>query len=161
LVNTHEDALLEVLRSITAEHQPLVVLAAPALDDPIARLGPHEISPVITLHLEEVIPPSDEAAFTLWTHVQIDLAHFHAHLADYRLVVQPEMTSLSEHEGVTYTASYTTFHADAVTGCPVRERTYYFRQGPAVYSLRLCDYPERDLRLAFDFDQVVASVRIR
>lgn len=94
LVSSHEELLNDAFRSLTAEFLPLVVVAAPELDDPAGWLGPHEISPVIAVHLEEVIPIDRLSTFDLWDHVATDLAHFHGHVEDYRLLEEPQRTTL-------------------------------------------------------------------
>jgi hypothetical protein len=161
LVSSHDDLFNDALRSLTTEFLPLVVVAAPELADPAGWLGPHEISPVAAVHLEEAISADSAFTFDLWDHVATDLAHFHGHVEDYRLLVEPARTILSGCEAISYAATYTILHADAVEGCPARERTYYVRQDRAVYGIRMCDYPERDPRLAFDFDSFVQSIRLR
>jgi hypothetical protein len=152
LVNSHHEELNDAFRSLTSDFLPLVVIAAPELDDPAARLGPHELGPVVAIHLEETISAKAAPKFDLWRHVAVDLAHFHGHIEDFRLLRKPARTTLSGCEAVTYRAAYTVLHADAVEGCPARERTFYVRQDRAVYGVRMCDYPDRDPRLEFDFD---------
>jgi hypothetical protein len=137
---------------------PLAVVAAPMLDDPIARLGPDEIVPLIAVMLEETVEPAAESTFDLLERVNTGLFYRHALMEDYRLLERPERTTLSGCDAVTYCAAYTTLHADAVDGCPFRERSYYFRRGPDIYTIRMGDYPDRDPRLAFDFTSVVNSI---
>lgn len=161
LANSHEEELNEVLRELAEDFTPLVAMGAPELDDPAARFGPHEINPAISLHLEEILLPEDIPGFTLWEHVMTDVAIFHAHIEDYRLLARPTPISISEGEAVQYSAAYTFLHADAVGGCPVRERDIYFYQSPIVFCLKMYDYPERDTRLIYDFDEVVATIVLR
>ena len=161
LANSHEEELNEVLRALTDDFVPLVAIGAPQLDDPQARFGPHEIAPAISLHLEEILLPEDIPEFALWDHVMTDLANFHAHIEDYRLISHPASISISGTDAVQYAASYTFLNADAVGGCLVRERNIYFYQSPIVFSLKMCDYPERDSRLIYGFEDVVDTIVIR
>ena len=158
LLTDYDDLFNEIHRGLTDQYLPVVTVAPPPLDDPVARLGPHEIAPVITVHLEPTIDPD---ASDLWGHVMIDLAHFHARVQDYRLIERPSRVAVSECAAVTYTATYTFLHADAVGGCPTRERCIYVHQDPPLYEIRMCDYPERDPRLAYDFDEFVGTICIR
>lgn len=161
LVNSHEEDLNEVLRELADDFTPLVAIGAPELDDPQARFGPHEINPAISLQLEEILLPEEIPEFELWDHVMTDLANFHGHMEDYRLLTNPIRLSISRSDAVQYSAAYTFLHADAVGGCPVRERDIYFYQSPIVFSLKMYDYPERDARLVYDFDDFVDTIVIR
>jgi hypothetical protein len=165
LTNSRTDvvnaAFNEVMREISALFLPVMVLAAPPLDDPIARFGPHEIGPLITILREEVVDPAAESDFDLLTSVNEAVALSRFSLEDYRLLRSPERTILSGYEAVTYSAAYTVLHVDAVGGCPFRERAYRFRRGSAIYSIRMGDYPDRDPRLAFDYTGVVDSICLR
>lgn len=161
LLNSHQEQHNEAFRSLTPDFLPLVVIGAPELDDPVARLGPHDIFPVVAIHLEETIPAKAVARFDLWQHVAVDLAHFHGHMEDFRLLGKPARTTLSDCEAVTYLAAYTVLHADAAKGCPARERTFYVRQDRAIYGVRMCDYPDVDPRLAFDYDDFVRGICFR
>jgi hypothetical protein len=160
LLSSHEDDVNEAFRMLTDEFLPIVTISAPTLDDPSARLGPHEISPVIVLHLDEVLADAS-VPFDLADHVATDLAHFHAYVEDYRLTAGPELTTLGGCEAVHFTAAYTFLHADAVEGCPAREEAYYVCHHGAVLALRLCDFPDRDQRLAVDFGPFIQSVSFR
>ena len=51
-------------------------------------------------------------------------------------------------------------HAQLPDPIPVRERTIYIERYPTLYEVRMCDFPEVDNRLAFDFDDFVASSSI-
>lgn len=156
MVNSHEELLNEILQSNASEHLPLVVVAPPELDDPIARLGPHEIAPLIALHLEtEPVSP------LLVEHVRGDVALFHAHMEDYRLLSALQPLRISDHEAIGYIASYRQGHMDAASWCPVRERAFYIKHGLFIYELRLCDYPDVDPRLAFDFGDFARGIVLR
>lgn len=157
-INSQLEPLNEAIRAAALEQLPLVVVAAPILDDPVARLGPDEIEPLMGVQLEETVDPAAESTFDLLEHVNRGLFYSHALMEDYRLLERPERTTLSGCDAVAYCAAYTTLHADAVDGCPVRERTYYVRRGTAIYTIRMVDYPDRDPRLAFDFSSVVDSI---
>ncbi|HEU4454345.1 MAG TPA: hypothetical protein VFR81_14855 [Longimicrobium sp.] len=97
----------------------------------------------------------------MWRHVATDLAIFHGHMEDFRLLARPARTTLSDCEAVTYTAAYTVLHADAARGCPARERAIYVRQDRAVYGVRMCDYPDVDPRLEFDYDELARGICFR
>ncbi|MDP9353564.1 MAG: hypothetical protein M3P51_18745 [Chloroflexota bacterium] len=161
LLNSYDEVFNEVSRSLTASYLPIVVVAAPDLDDPVARLGPHEVTPVITLHLEDTVAASEVATFDLLYHVATDLAHFHARVEDYRLMSGPDHAKISGCDAVSYVATYMMQHADAVGGCPFRERACYFLHGAGIYALRMCDFPELDPRLTFNYNTFVAGVCIR
>ena len=161
LLSSHEDDWNEAFRSLSDAYLPLVTISAPPWDDPVARLGPHELSPVVVIQLEQVIADDEGPAFDLWDHVATDLGYFHAHIEDFRLITSPRRATLSDCEAVSYAAAYTLLHADAAQGCPTREHALYVRQGSAVYALRACDYPERSDRLSFDFSPFLASVCFR
>ena len=141
-----------------AEDLPVAVVAAPTLDDPVATLGPEELGPLIAVQFEDTVDPAAESTFDLLERVNADLFFPHALMEDYRLLERPERTTLSGCDAVAYCAAYTTLHVDAVDGCPVRERTYYVMRGPAIYTIRMVDYPDRDPRLACDFSSVVDSI---
>jgi hypothetical protein len=158
LVSRNAGIMNGVVRELSLENLPLVVLAAPTLDDPIARLGADELAPLIALQFEETVVEDAESPFDLFDHVDEGLFYSRAFVEDYRLLRRPERTALSGCDAVAYTAAYTTLRSDAVDGCPVRERTYYFMRGPAIYTIRMCDYPDRDPRLAFDFTSFVESI---
>ena len=161
LLTSHAEELNDAFRSLTEQFLPLVAISAPVWDDPVARLGPHELSPVAALYLEEGLSAAASGDFDLWEHVAVDLAHFHAHIEDYRLLEAPERTSLSGCPAVSYWAAYTFLHADAVEGCPTREWSHYVLHESQVLALRLCDYPDRHARLAHDFRPFVATLRFR
>jgi hypothetical protein len=157
-INSHLELVNEAIRVASLQQLPLAVLAAPILDDPIARLGPDEIRPLITMFLEDTVDPAAEPTFDLLEHVNSHLFYSYALLEDYRLLERPARTTLSGCDAVTYRAAYTMLHADTVDRCPVRHRSYFVRRGPDVYSIRMADYPDRDPRLAFDFTGVVESI---
>jgi hypothetical protein len=165
LINSRDDifskAFNEVMREISARDLPVMVLAAPPLDDPIGWLGPHEIAPLISILREEEVDPAAESDFDLLASVNEGRVLSRISLEDYRLLRSPERTTLSGYEAVTYSAAYTALHVDAVGGCPFRERAYVFRRGPAIYSIRMGDYPDRDPRLAFDYTGVIDSICLR
>ena len=161
LLNSHSDDWNEAFRSLTDTFLPLATISAPPWDDPVARIGPHELVPVAALQFEHAVPDEDASGFDLHRHVVTDLSYFHAHVEDFRLLARPAQVRLSACEAVTYSAAYTVLHADAAEGCPARELAYYVLHGSAVYALRLCDYPDRDERLTFDFAPFVASVCFR
>ena len=161
LLSSHEDDWNEAFRSLSDAHLPIVTVSAPTWDDPIARLGPHELSPVAVLQLEHAISDQDAAAFDLVEHVATDLAYFHAHIEDFELTTPPQRTIFSGCDAVSYSAAYTMLHADAANGCPTREHAIYVQHGSAVYALRACDYPDRSERLSFDFSEFLASVCYR
>lgn len=161
MLNSHSADWNEAFRSLTNAFLPLATISAPTWDDPVARIGPHELTPVAALQFEHAIPDEDAPGFALHDHVATDLAHFHAHIEDFRLLAPPSCVQLSRCEAITYAAAYTVLHADAAEGCPAREHAYYVLHGSAVYALRLCDYPDRDARLTFDFAPFVASVCFR
>jgi hypothetical protein len=161
LLSSHEHDWNEAFRSLSDAFLPLVTISAPTWDDPLARLGPHELSPVAVLQFEHAITDEEVATFDLWDHVATDLSYFHAHVEDFRLLVPPSQVTLSECDAVTYSAAYTLLHADAVEGCPTREQAVYVRQDSAIYALRLCDYPDRHPQLSFDFASFLTSVCFR
>lgn len=157
-INSELEPLNEAIRAASLQQLPLVVVAAPMLDDPIARIGPDEIRPLITVLLEDTVDPAEESTFDLLEYVNTNLFYSHALMEDYRLLERPQRTTLSGCDAVTYRAAYTTLHGDAVDRCPFRDRAYYVRRGPAIYSIRMGDYPDRDPRLAVDFGSVVDSI---
>jgi hypothetical protein len=161
LLSSHEQNWNDAFRSLTDAFLPLVTVSARTWDDPVARLGPHELSPVAALQFEHAISDDEAPAFALGDHVATDLAYFHAHMEDYRLEGDPSHVTLSRCEAIAYCARYTVLHADAVEGCPARERAFYVRHDSGVYALRLCDYPERHARLAFDFSSFTEQVYLR
>jgi hypothetical protein len=161
LLSSHEDDLNDAFRSFSDAFLPLVTISAPTWDDPRARLGPHELSPVVVLQFEHAVPDEEVPTFDLWDHVATDLSYFHAHVEDFRLLVPPSQLTLSACEAVTYSATYTLLHADAAEGCPTREQAVYVQQDSAIYALRLCDYPDRHPHLSFDFAPFLASVCFR
>jgi hypothetical protein len=151
----------EALRQVSDQHLPLVTISAPAWDDPVARLGPHELSPVVVLQLEHVLDDGALDDFDLAPHVNEDLTNFHALIAEYALESGPAATSRFMAPAIEYVARYSMLHADAVEGCPTRERAVYVQHDAAVYAVRCCDYPERHERLSFNFDSVVDSLTFR
>jgi hypothetical protein len=160
MINEYDDAFNEALQSIAADHLPLVAISAPTWDHPIARLGHHEIAPIIALSRtqpEEARTPT----FDLWNWVMDDLALFHANLEDYRLIRAPQPTILSDLPAVTYACAYSQRHMDAVEALPVREETFYWRQAGGILELRLCDYPTRHSRLTHDFSGFSSGVILR
>ena len=161
LISSHHDELNDAFRLLSNDFLPIVTVSAPPLDDPVARLGPHEISPVAVLQLEEVISTRGAKRFDLSKHVATDLAHFHGYVENFRLTAPPELATLGGCDAVHYTATYTVLHADAAEGCPMREHAYYVLHRGVVFALRLCDFPERDRRLAFDFDEFVRAIAFR
>lgn len=161
LLSSHEQHLNDAFRSLTDAFLPLVTVSARMWDDPVARLGPHELSPVAALQFEHAITDDEAPSFDLRGHVATDVAYFHAHIEDYRLDEGPSGVTLSGCEAIAYRARYTVLHADAVEGCPAREQAFYVRHDSGVYALRLCDYPERHARLAFDFSSFTERVYFR
>lgn len=159
LLNSHDDRANDAVREVSQEHLPLAVTLAPALDDPVARIGPIPVAPLVSVHLEAEFAGDEDHDLLAW--VREDLAIMHGLIEDYRLVEGPARLVLSACDAVTFTVTYTMLHADAVEGCPTRERAVYVLQDPTVYAFRMCDYPRRDPRLAFDFDEIVASILIR
>jgi hypothetical protein len=165
LANSRTDvvnaAFNEAIREISAQFLPVMVVAAPPLDDPIARFGPHEIAPLITIAHEGEVDPAAESDFDLLARVNGTVALSRFSLEDYRLLRSPERTVLSGNDAVTYWAAWTVLHVDAVGGCPFRERAYFFQRGSAIYSIQMGDYPDRDPRLAFDYTGVADSICLR
>jgi hypothetical protein len=151
----------EALRQVSDQHLPLVTISAPTWDDPRARLGPHELSPVVVLQLEHVIEDEASSMFNFEAHVEEDVANFRALIAEYRLLSGPTLTTAFGPPAIEFVAAYTMLHADAVEGCPTRERALYVHHGSAVYAIRLCDYPERHEKLAFDFDPFLETILFR
>jgi hypothetical protein len=163
LISEDDDELNTIFQSLTEAHLPLVVVSAPQLAIPEARFGPHEIAPVISVHLEDTLPirgRDPHLPFDLREHVAIDLDHFHELVAGFRLLKDPRRITLSNCEAIEYWATYPFLHEALPTGCPVRERTIYVTQNPAIYGIRMCDYPERSSLLTHDFDGFVKTIRI-
>ena len=161
MLNSHDNAWNDAFRSLSDVYLPLATISAPTWDDPVARIGPHEISPVAALQFEHAVSAEDSSEFDLYAHVATDLSYFHAHMEDFRLLSRPAHVRFSRCEAVTYSAAYTVLHADSVEGCPTREQAYYVLHGSGVYALRLCDYPDRHERLSFDFAPFAATVCFR
>jgi len=161
MLNSHDNDWNEAFRSLSDVYLPLATISAPTWDDPIARIGPHEISPVAALQFEHAVSAGDSSEFDLHAHVATDLSYFHAYMEDFRLLSGLTRLRFSRCEAVTYTAAYTALHADAVEGCPTREQAYYVLHRSGVYALRLCDYPDRHERLSFDFAPFTATVCFR
>ncbi len=114
---------------------------------------------MITLHLEDTVP--EGAAIDLLDQAKSDLTLFHAYMEDYRLLDGPARTGISGVRGRDLPGGVPMLHADAVGSCPFRERTYYVRQDTPIYRLRMCDFPEIDPRLVFDYDEFLRRVCFR
>lgn len=158
LISRDNDVLNKAIRAMAVQDLPIAVIAAPTIDDPIAHLGPHEITPLISLMHDDPIDPDEEATFDLLQHITASLFYSHALLQDYRLLERPKRTTLSGCDAVTYTAAYTAMIGNAVEGCPFREHAYFFTRGSDIYTLRMGDYPDWDPKVAFDYSEVVSSI---
>ena len=161
LLSSHNDELNDAHRSGRDLYLPLVAISAPTWDDPVARIGGHELSPLVALQFEHAIPDDETSTFDLQDHVATDLSYIHAYVEDFRLLGPPAPVQLSGCAAITYTAAYTALHADDAEGCHVCEQTYYVLHESAVYALRLLAYPDRHERLAFDFAPFVRTVCFR
>ena len=148
---------------LTYEYLPLVTVAAPLRDDGADRAGRHEVRPVITLHIEGLVPERSAESglpFDLLEYVSEDLDNFASVLQAYHLQWGPEPTRVSDCEAVEYRATYLYVHEEMPEPIPMRERCLYVAQNPRIYGIRMCDFPEHDVRLAFDFDEFVTTIAI-
>jgi hypothetical protein len=161
LISRDNELVNKVMRELSAKYMPLAVLAAPTLDDPIAHLGPHEITPLITLMHEHTMESDEAPTFDLLEYVNSNLFYQRVFLQDFRHLQRPERTTLSESDAVLSLATYTALMEGAVEDIPFRERSYHFTRDRDVYTIRMGDYPDRDARLAFDFSDVVSSICLR
>jgi hypothetical protein len=158
------DAWAEML-SAQKKFEAFVVAA----DMRCARLAPGAtsedatIAPGVSVSYEgtwEEDGPAPDAPSSLTSFVARDLHLFRQGYGEFRFLKPPASPTVSGCEAVEYTARYLYAHRYIQRPIPMRERVLYVHQVPAIYSIRMFDYPEITPPLEHQFDEVIASLRV-
>jgi hypothetical protein len=121
------------------------------------------IAPGISVHYEGTWAtdgPDPAAPFSLEAFVTRDLALFAEGYRDFRLARPPRSIELSSCAAIEYVATYRYVQVRLPHAVPMRERVVYVYQGPAIYSIRMFDYPKVAPTLGYDFDAFLSTVRV-
>lgn len=92
--------------------------------------------------------------------VERDLKNFSRAYANYRLLQVPAPRRISGCDAVEYLASYGYKHRQVAGAIPMRERVLYIHQDPAIYSVRMWDYPELRPALEYSFDSFIPTIQV-
>jgi hypothetical protein len=124
---------------------------------------PDVIAPGISVQFEgtwEDDGPAPGTPFSLAAFVEQDLRNFRRAYPFFRLHGPPTERRISEAEAIEYVAEYGFRHANLAVPVPMRERVLYVHQNPAIYSIRMWDYPTADPPLVHDFESFIPTIRI-
>ena len=162
--NFDSAAFAEYLANDTT-HEAFVLAA----DMRSARLAPGaesadaQVAPGLGVYYEGASTtdwPYPDKPFSLEAYVERDLENFAAAYRDFRLLELPEATTVSECEAMQYTVQWRYVHRDLPNGVTMRERVLYIYQGPAIYSVRMFDYPALRPPLTYNFESFIPTIRI-
>lgn len=146
------------------EHHPFVIVSDESRRLSLGGIdGPaeHEISIAAGVFFEgtwERDGPAPTQPPSLPAFVDFDLECFSRLYWEFTLLREPRRTTISGCESIEYTARFRWRHTAAPDGIPVRERVLYIYQKPAIFSVRMCDYPEVDPTLTQDYDEFVETI---
>lgn len=156
------DAVREYVQSDDT-HAPFVVLAdvLRARATGAASKDVDQLAAMVYTSFEGTLQGAEpeEAVATLEEYVADDLELFAVNYMNLRLLQRPISLIISECEAVEYRCTYHFQHIEIAVPIPVRERTVYVLQEPAIYSIRMVDYPDLDPPLAHDFGAILESYR--
>jgi hypothetical protein len=147
-------------------HHALVVVA----DHPRARPirgwkgpKPETFCPIFTLAYEGVLEDNadeHEIPATLMQYVNVDLPLTSRFYKRFRVLKDPVPRTISGCDAVEYTSEHLFDHVHLPEPVMARERALYIHQGPAIYSIRMADYPSFSPPLVHDFDEFIETVRV-
>ena len=149
------------------KYSPFVVVADMARGQPIPGWqgtgDPDALAPGISAQFEgtwEHGGPDPSAPFSLLAYVKRDLFSFADVYRRFQVVRAPEARQISGCEAVEYWAAYEYRHRQTPLGAPMRERVLYVHQDPAIYSIRMWDYPELPKPIVHDFDSFIPTIHV-
>jgi hypothetical protein len=103
---------------------------------------------------------NDDEPSALAAYVEDDLETFAASLRDYRVLQAPRPISVSGRAAMEHVAQYSYMHRDLPRPATLRERVIYVYRRPALYTVRMFDFPEVDPPVCYDFDAFVTTLRV-